>query len=135
MKHTPGPWVWDGVDESYGSFEAEVLKGANGDLVIRLEDDYPGYPECGEHLIMDMNSEDARLIAAAPELLEALKQLNSALNFSDPIKYNEKITFSGMFLDACNKAFVVALSAIAKAEGTNDGTLDSSEPGGVRDGR
>jgi hypothetical protein len=74
MGHTKGPWEWDGVDEEYGSLEAEALKGANGDLVIRLEDDYPGYPECGEHLIMDMNSDDARLILSAPDLLEALQE-------------------------------------------------------------
>lgn len=57
---TPGPWEWRvcGNDSVY--IRAETLDG-----VIELEDDYSGYPECGEHLIMEMLGHDADFIAHA----------------------------------------------------------------------
>lgn len=59
---TPGPWEWGVCNESWGEVEAESLKG-----VITLKDDYPGYPECGEHLIMELSKPDADFIAHSRE--------------------------------------------------------------------
>ena len=67
-KHTPGPWEWDGKVWDYDHFEeapylVQAPWNANDSKSI-LE----GAIRC--------NSEaDARLIAAAPELLEALIDL------------------------------------------------------------
>ena len=56
MKHTPGPWK-----------------------VVETENDYRIYSDCEEWLVGDVGTvEDAKLIAAAPLLLEALEDLHSA---------------------------------------------------------
>ena len=72
-KATQGPWEWTVSDDFGSEIEAENLKG-----VIGLEDDYPGYPECGEHLIMNLSKADAAFIARSrtliPELCDALEK-------------------------------------------------------------
>ena len=60
--HTPGPWTWDNPQNC-----ASGLSGAGGSPVI--ED--MGY----DGLWIDPSSANARLIAAAPDLLEALTAL------------------------------------------------------------
>ena len=71
-KHTPGPWEW--ACDSYGKVQHSrkyncvftTVKGNGGDrltsIAARIE-----------------NSADARLIAAAPDLLEACKAAQQAL--------------------------------------------------------
>jgi len=56
--HTPGPWKLsvDGCNDENN--RANVIEGANGSLIV----------------YGNANDSDARLIAAAPELLEALKE-------------------------------------------------------------
>lgn len=65
QKHTPEPWAYDPpMDDNQYAIEAERVIGANGDPVIELEDDYPGYPESGEHLILKMSRANAdRMLA------------------------------------------------------------------------
>ena len=55
-RHTPGPWVWN---------EWTWLDGADGKPVLE-------YAGCGSHEC-EVNEANARLIAAAPALVEALK--------------------------------------------------------------
>jgi hypothetical protein len=78
--HTPGPWVFgirnyddDGKPEliekpfdyvSPGFYDNPVIFGADGAEVVG----------CDEYFIFN-SPEDARLIAAAPDLLEALKEM------------------------------------------------------------
>ena len=68
-KHTPGPWEWDGNPCNYDhNEEAPWLWQAPW----KAEESFQilsGSIKCG-------NKADARLIAAAPELLEALKKIN-----------------------------------------------------------
>lgn len=85
MKHTPGPWEW--VDNK-GWFE---LVGADGTKVLG---DFPD---------LDHNSPDGRLIAAAPELSEALREAG---------RWHGEM-FYGPMPDWYNKA----KAAIAKAMG------------------
>jgi len=59
-KHTPGPWKVS--HESNGTF----IRGAHGGLVASLEAGYQA-----------MRDADARLISAAPDLLEALEDLTA----------------------------------------------------------
>ncbi len=75
---TPGPWEWKTCGDTNMYVEAECLKG-----VISLEDDYPGYPEYGEHLIMELLQADADFIAHArediPALLAEVRRLQAQL--------------------------------------------------------
>lgn len=57
MTHTPGPWVWHGYDAKWDNYERL------GQNVIRPTVD--GF--------IGVKKDDARLISAAPELLEALQ--------------------------------------------------------------
>lgn len=94
MKHTPGPW------EFRGHWIWPV--GSNDDIG-RVSESYlrPG----------SEREANGRLIAAAPELLEALKAL---LNKVDHKRYNIRKDFSFFVADAA------ARTAIAKAEGCDD---------------
>jgi hypothetical protein len=73
MTHTPVPWTVNIRKDDYIS----SITDADGYSIIRLSDQYRGYPECGEDLVMDMESEDAAFIVRAcnshDELVEACK--------------------------------------------------------------
>jgi hypothetical protein len=75
-KFTPGPWKWHD-DRSPDSIEGEFrrLDGPNSEDVIRVEDMYPGYAECGEDLRACVERPNQFLIAAAPDLYAALDAL------------------------------------------------------------
>ena len=91
-KHTPGPWQ---IGKNFGSVVCDTPVPG-----IRGSDDTEYY---GGHLIAESVTEaNARLIAAAPELLEALKELMVA---ADRVSA-EPVTWLGK-----------ARAAIAKAEG------------------
>lgn len=60
FKGTPGPWRVADIDNCY----KDVIEDANGDYVALAQARY-----------RDKAEADARLIAAAPELLEALDRL------------------------------------------------------------
>lgn len=70
MSHTPGPWRWISSDTLVGDHGRRpvVLCTVTGDLEGRG----PG----GALVEFDPKSVDARLIAAAPELLAALRALS-----------------------------------------------------------
>lgn len=100
--HTPGPWlVWDlkgtaRVDHTTGVFRQ--LDG-NDEQTIAL---------CDEDLSLSSDEQfaNARLIAAAPELLEALEELEQRLDY----------TKSGAFShDDRAECLAIARAAIAKA--------------------
>jgi hypothetical protein len=84
-KHTPGPWTYE-VHELSSGFSGIVY-------------DAQGYCVGTDHL----TEADARLIAAAPEMLEALRQIG--------LRYGPTVT-----LQDC---IDLAQSIIAKAEGTS----------------
>ena len=75
MSHTPGPWKFEVVDETDSLLGCKRLNGWNGSTVIYLSDEWTGYPECGQDLQMTISKDDAALIAAAPEMLEALEEM------------------------------------------------------------
>ncbi len=94
-KHTPGPWAAE--FGSYGSFaiEAERAGIGGGLLVLASRNQHP--------LLADQMHANARLIAAAPDLLEALRTADR--------------TFAENGLLACHAARQEIRAAIAKAEG------------------
>jgi hypothetical protein len=66
-KHTPGPWmVTNGIDIWPDDGDMRGLRH------IAMCHPLHGYPELEDHLEWDERIANARLIAAAPELLEAL---------------------------------------------------------------
>jgi hypothetical protein len=84
-KHTPGPWVLDqGVSSKVMLIDSKATNGAVGEIV-----------DC-------RNPADARLIAAAPDLLEALKYV---------------LEDDGLIPRATAKTRAVVHAAIAKATG------------------
>lgn len=103
-KHTPGPWWTDG---EYSADECGVA-------VIAARTDcgpLPGNPTRGMVAFVsellpenaDRATANARLIAAAPELLEALKQAEQQIDYGQ--------------IDAAHR---IIIAAIAKAEGLSD---------------
>lgn len=92
-KHTPGPWSLQEIPD-YGEDCLRVIVIPEIDMVVAAHD------ECDEPVELA----NARLIAAAPELLDALKLI--VADFGD---YPAS--------DRPCHAFDVARAAIAKAEG------------------
>jgi hypothetical protein len=88
-KHTPGPW----------SLKDDLIYGPDGITIVSADGLMENYGPPDRS--MEENYANARLIAAAPELLEALKGL---------FKNNQDI-------DAYLQAKDKAVQAIAKAEG------------------
>ena len=68
-KHTPGPWFFDQHGHVYGTSEAQPIDGFPGGKTIL-------HP----HVCTPRCISDARLIAAAPELLEALEKCRKELS-------------------------------------------------------
>lgn len=101
-KHTPGEWTvleWE-VDRGGTDWNVWGPKGSNHVTDDNLRGDYG-------------SEADARLIAAAPDLLEALRGAIGALEFSRDYHMdlnNEEQAFAQDKLDAAH-------AAIAKAEG------------------
>lgn len=90
-QHTPGPWKYDWIEKSIFYDDNDVQPR------IAIMD--------GDNTSEDQNAADARLIAAAPDLLAALKAIVGCLG---PEGY----------LSACGKSITdQARAAIAKAEG------------------
>ena len=92
-QHTPGPWAYNGATDIY-SVDA-------GFTICEL---YPA------DLITGQAHSNARLIAAAPELLEALERLANNGHTDDCNLLNRAN-------ESCDCGIDIALAAIAKAKG------------------
>lgn len=77
LKHTPGPWAW----QKFGEFNLLTAQHGMREIIIgsvKKEKSFISYPAMNDHGILqpiDENHPNAKLIAAAPELLEALQNL------------------------------------------------------------
>jgi hypothetical protein len=87
-EHTPQPWTAR-RDDSGGEPGLWSVIGADGSIVF-----------------FGLMEDDARLIAAAPEMLETLRAFDDAYSCED-----------GTYADKINRANHLMLAAIAKAEG------------------
>lgn len=95
--HTPGPWVAGLNDVPYAGldFECWTVDGPDGGI-------------CTVDSSVDEREANARLIAAAPELLEALQELASEVATAG---------LSLALLDRLDASHFKARAAIAKARG------------------
>lgn len=93
-KHTPGPWYFGGKNRSGNYLVANRKIDRNG-----------GISSEGEFVCRDAYLADARLISAAPEMLEALKEAEEICNFTG---YQKTALLRKI------------RAAIAKAEGRDD---------------
>lgn len=117
-QHTPGPWtLGDGSPGVYGPGYAVV--GADGVMILARVNGQ-GYPiGIGKHPASDAN---ARLIAAAPEMLEALRTLmvlktvgHGQKSAEQMGRLNEYLSIGMIrFVDRC---YDEARAVLAKAEG------------------
>lgn len=102
-KHTPGPWKWrEGVPNDL-LYDHDVLTSSAVAVVYVESRDSCGNRVAREMAVCVPSVADARLIAAAPDLLAALKEMVEFDQTGKPADY------AAIFADA--------LSAIAKAEG------------------
>lgn len=72
-KHTPGPWILTGTPDSYFGICGN-WGGSPGPTMFEL------HPTT--YLARDTIDANARLIAEAPAMLEALRELEAAITFS-----------------------------------------------------
>lgn len=101
--HTPGPW-----HHSDASMWACVTSkpGGHGDVIAEAVEVRSFGPSADDVRDAEIKA-NARLIAAAPELLEALKMLASIVGEQDTAEVDDGSIY----------ALALAMAAIAKAEG------------------
>jgi hypothetical protein len=101
-KHTPGPWFANLKYGNYAVYSQQLIDDDDGDgwepCICELDSDEPVNHEA-----------NARLIAAAPELLTALQDI---ANYT-PEKYTDPTTALQILRENAN----IARAAIAKATG------------------
>lgn len=96
-KHTPGPWRYEAGRDGRPPY---VIRRTEGGFVV-------------VGMTADRQEADARLIAAAPELLEALQKLLDLQVAKKELEYLDK----GIGTKTPNAAWLEARAAIAKAKG------------------
>lgn len=106
MNHTPGPWIYeckpgrsDGFVFSESDPEGLNICTIDPDLRVKHDD----RRKSDDWVFSDRRAADARLIAAAPDLLAALSEMLSASDLGD--------------LDSLANAAQSARATIAKARG------------------
>lgn len=103
MKHTPGPWKVSGTERG-DEYRSVILGGphnatvAHADLLF-----YSDLDEC---------EANARLISAAPELLEALTAIMTILNNNSTTEFEQRALHS-------QPSIQMAVAAIKKATDEN----------------
>lgn len=111
-KHTLGPWAFDTTEDNAvqpPDFEAEAILGsviapeARRLIIARIWADGPN------------PSADARLIAAAPAMYEALREAAETIEWYAPAKGDCKC--SGDFLCVAHDGLRLVRAALAAAEG------------------
>ena len=78
-KHTPGPWELEEINSDTGNFRHLVpVAEIDGDVISLLT----VVEHNGQNFAAVYSKKDARLIAAAPDLLEALQEVSETFNES-----------------------------------------------------
>ena len=115
-KHTPGPWISGEYDDScgYDCMTGGISIGPRGNGPVHLDGANYGQERCKaiKPEALERMEADAILIAAAPDLLEALKMAAQQLE-TDAIF----MSLSGASGNHQAEAALAARAAIAKATG------------------
>lgn len=101
-KHTPGPWQWRPIMDGF----YHELVGADD---MRVHSDGSACGEYGPDI--DVAGPDARLIAAAPDLLSALERINELTCFAAKENVSARLM-------ALQQIGVATRDAIRKATGS-----------------
>lgn len=107
-KHTPGPWITNEADHDAPYQDIKIKAGKHHTVCTVWIDDAP------VHDFNALQEANARLIAAAPDLLEAAKQVLAWYEAEDG---HSKVDFYER-VEMCRKSEAAIRAAIAKAEGT-----------------
>jgi hypothetical protein len=88
VQHTPGPWRWEQIKEGYARLVSETPEvnefsptGSIFPSVLTVDYAWNGYTRIES--FAEISEADARLIAAAPELLDCLIHLQQRDWFKD----------------------------------------------------
>jgi len=106
MPHTPGPWIAQRDWESVFSPDPEELKFYMKQPITAIMSVSADKNVALCHDLFEFSPDDARLMAAAPDLLEALERLASTL---DSLSLSDE--------EAWTSDLIAARLAIAKAKG------------------
>ena len=99
-KHTPGPWRYN-IETGYRKID--VVTAENANLIAELPFSGSMAPEA-----------NARLIAAAPDMLEALE---AVIGSHEALVIKDKPLPDARFETVSTEAIAAARAALAKAEG------------------
>lgn len=111
MSHTPGPWkVGEKNCRVICEINSEPFVSMAEDVCILTADDHQ---VLGSSEWLNVEPDNLRLIAAAPELLDALKALLVMMDREQPRKIDAALSWRAND----EHARALAASAIAKAEG------------------
>ncbi len=128
-KHTAGPWVWGDDDNLYPAAPYAVYRAHRDlpdDTPGKWDGDYPDRPEAivqTDSGVYGPDGADRPLIAAAPDLLAALKEMRQVA--AAAMAVIEQCGLVDAFVDRLALMGVLdgfgvrADSALAKAEGTD----------------
>ncbi len=118
-KHTPAPWELCDIGD-YGDFDgnSQVILGTDGFDEPMLKRLAVVQVTKGD----EENEANAQLIAAAPELLEALEEVvplfkSLIQDYAKVADSNGELLATQVYIDNLNKHYVKAESAIKKARG------------------
>lgn len=107
MSHTKGPWINHGKDGLFDSrTHGASIQSSNGEVICAVETLDPNHPE----EIQEQRLANADLIAAAPDLLEALEGLIYGLHRGPGLNFEGNVK-------VLSQAFARAQLAILKARG------------------
>lgn len=113
-EHTPGPWHAD-VDSDHGDY---VIWTERGKFLANVGTGEEAGEDRAECLAFDVAKANARLIAAAPELLEALEAVVADREYqklSGAPHFTSAPTEGEWKADSAKKAWAKAAAALAKA--------------------
>lgn len=114
-KHTPGPWKYVFLRED-SIISIQEVRPLTEEEMDRGDD--PSI--CGIHGvsgISDLDKANARLIAAAPELLEALKRVACACDTASCVLSHGKSDYDKEEAQRFRNDYKLCIDAISKAEG------------------
>lgn len=109
---TPGPWSYGGL---IGKSPGAIVANGGGVQVATAKVVPLMY---GQQITSEEANANARLISAAPDLLEALTELEAAIDIVLQVRKNPESAAKGLETLSDSKWIAAAKASIAKATGT-----------------